>query len=123
MPAAFRTASLVVYPTDREGLGLSALEAMALERPLVATDAEGIREIVTHQRDAYLYAAGEADQLAQAMAKLLRDRPHATEIGKRARTTVAARFGHTAMAARYVDLYRRLCAAGEGKKGAGLGPP
>jgi glycosyltransferase involved in cell wall biosynthesis len=108
MPAAFRTASLVVYPTDREGLGLSALEAMALRRPLVATDAEGIREIVTNERDGYLYAPGQTDHLAQIMARILRDPRHAAEIGERARATVTSRFSSISMAARHLEVYRSL---------------
>ncbi len=108
MAPAFGSASLVVYPTDREGLGISALEAMALERAVVATDAEGIREIITHEQDGYLYAAGEADQLAQIMAKLLRERAHAAEIGNRGRQKVRGQFGHATMAQSYVGLYRSL---------------
>lgn len=108
MAPAFGTASLVVYPTDREGLGISALEAMALARPVVATDAEGIREIITHERDGYMYAAGETDHLAQIMAKLLRERAHAAEIGNRGRQKVISQFGHETMAQSYVGLYRSL---------------
>lgn len=108
MAPAFRAASLVVYPTDREGLGISVLEGMALERAVIATDAEGIREIIEHEQDGYLYAAGEADQLAQIMAKLLRERPHAAEIGSRAREKVRRKFGHAAMAQSYLALYRSL---------------
>ena len=108
MAPAFRTASLVVYPTDREGLGISALEAMALQRPVVATDAEGIREIITHEQDGYLYAAGETDQLAQIMAKLLRERSHAADIGSRARQKVMTKFSHAVMAQQHLDLYRSL---------------
>jgi len=108
MAPAFRAASLVVYPTDREGLGISVLEGMALERAVVATDAEGIREIIEHEQDGYLYAAGETEQLAQIMAKLLRERSHAAEIGRRARQKVIEKFGHTAMAQSYLELYRSL---------------
>jgi len=108
MAPAFRTSSLVVYPTDREGLGISALEAMALERAVVATDAEGIREIIEHERDGYMYAAGETDQLVQIMGKLLRERSHAAEIGRHARQKVITKFGHAAMAQSYLALYRSL---------------
>lgn len=122
MAPAFGIASLVVYPTDREGLGISALEAMALGRAVVATDAEGIREIIAHERDGYLYAAGEADQLAQIMAKLLRERSHAAEIGSWARQKVKAEFSHAVMARSYLALYRSLLGEQEKKK-AGQSPP
>ncbi|MBI3550892.1 MAG: glycosyltransferase family 4 protein [Elusimicrobia bacterium] len=122
MAPAFRAANLVVYPTDREGLGISALEAMALERPVVATDAEGIREIITHEQDGYLYAAGEADHLAQIMVKLLREKSHASDIGKRAKEKVKTEFSHATMAQSYVNLYNSLLDQ-ELKKRAGRSPP
>ncbi len=108
MPAVFRTSSLVVYPTDREGLGLSVLESMSLFTPVVATDAEGIREIITHEKDGYLYAAGEDNHLAQIMVKLLRDRRHAADLVQQAKSKVESRFNDMAMAMRHLEVYRSL---------------
>jgi glycosyltransferase involved in cell wall biosynthesis len=108
VPAVFAVSRLVVVPTEREGLGISVLEAMALRKPVVATDAEGIREIVRHENDGYLYAAGEADHLAQIMLKLLRDPAHSGHLGDQGHAKVSVRFSDVAMAAAHEYLYRSL---------------
>lgn len=113
VPAIFRSAKMLVVPTDREGLGISVLEAMALERPVVATDVEGIREIVKHEINGYRYAAGEATHLAQIMAKLLRDSQHASTLATAGYGTVRYAFSDVSMADRHEDLYRSLIASAQ----------
>lgn len=108
VPAAFRVASLVIYPTEREGLGLSALEAMALGRPVIATDAEGINEVINNDVNGYCYASGEITHLAHLMATVLSDHKRAATIGNCARETVISKFSHTKMAERHVEVYRSL---------------
>ncbi|MFZ0980484.1 MAG: N-acetyl-alpha-D-glucosaminyl L-malate synthase BshA [Candidatus Acidiferrales bacterium] len=48
-------ADLFLLPSDSESFGLAALEAMACQVPVVATDVGGLPEVVTHGIDGYLF--------------------------------------------------------------------
>ena len=50
-------ADLFLLPSDLESFGLAALEAMACEVPVIATNVGGLPEVVTHGVDGYLVAA------------------------------------------------------------------
>jgi glycosyltransferase involved in cell wall biosynthesis len=64
---------LFVQSSAYEGTPNAVLEAMALESPVVATDAGGTAELVTHGRDGLLVAAGDVEALAAAMQTAIAD--------------------------------------------------
>ncbi|WP_374407144.1 glycosyltransferase family 4 protein [Pelagerythrobacter sp.] len=67
---AIREASVFVLPSYREGTPRSVLEAMAMGRPIVTTDAPGCRETVTGGVNGRLVPVGDAEALASAMEEL-----------------------------------------------------
>ena len=60
-------ARALVMPSFAEGLPIVIMEAMALERPVLATYVAGIPELVKHGEDGWLFPAGSVDELASAM--------------------------------------------------------
>lgn len=66
-------ASAVVLPSYREGLPRSVLEAMAMARPVIATDVPGCREAVTNGRNGLLVPPRDPEALAGAMRAMLDD--------------------------------------------------
>jgi L-malate glycosyltransferase len=87
-----RQAHVLLMPSELEGFGLAALEAMACGVPAVATNVGGVPELVTHGEDGYLEAVGDiAAQSAQVMALLSDARLHET-MAKAARDTAVSRF-------------------------------
>lgn len=66
-------ASVYVLPSYREGTPRSVLEAMAMARPVITTDAPGCRETVEHGDNGLLVPIGDAAALAEAMEQLARD--------------------------------------------------
>jgi glycosyltransferase involved in cell wall biosynthesis len=92
IPAVFDEAAIVVMPSLSETFPHVALEAMASGRPLVASRVGGLPEIVTDGVDGLLVPAQDADALAAAVDRLLRDREFAARLGARARQTVLDRF-------------------------------
>ena len=71
---AIRQTSVFVLPSYREGTPRSVLEAMAMGRPIVTTDAPGCRETVTGGVNGLLVPVGDAHALATAMETLGGDR-------------------------------------------------
>jgi glycosyltransferase involved in cell wall biosynthesis len=67
---AFVLASVVTRAGKTEGIPVALMEAMALGRPVVATDVSGVRELVTDRVSGRLVAAGDAEALADAIVEL-----------------------------------------------------
>lgn len=63
--------SIFVLPSYHEGLPRSVIEAMAVGRPIITTEAPGCRETVEDGVNGYLVPVKNADKLAEAMEKLI----------------------------------------------------
>ena len=74
-----------VFPSLWEGTPLTVFEALAMGKPIVATDADGLVDVLTAGRDAIIVAKRDAPALARAMVRLI-DSPE-----DRARLSVHAR--------------------------------
>lgn len=76
---------LVVFPSLWEGTPLTAFEALAAGRPIIASDADGLSDILHDGRDAVIVPKRDAPALANAVLRLLDDP------GRRAALATAAR--------------------------------
>ena len=103
-----RAADLFVFPTENEAFGLSLVEAMACGLPAVTTAVGGIKDYVTHGRNAWVIAPGDGAALAAAVRALLDAPDHAAQLGRTARDTVLERFGEAALAAAYERLLQQV---------------
>jgi glycosyltransferase involved in cell wall biosynthesis len=68
VPRLLRAADLFVFPTHFEGMPLALLEAMAHHVPVVASDIEGVTEIMEHQQQGLLFRMGDRNALRQTLA-------------------------------------------------------
>ncbi|MBQ0977923.1 glycosyltransferase family 4 protein [Micromonospora sp. M61] len=71
MPDVYAAADIVVQPSWREGLGLSALEALASGTCLIATDVTGFDEFCVHEQNALLWTAKDPRSLARQLTRAL----------------------------------------------------
>ena len=100
---------LICLPSvTREGLGVALLEAMAMERPVAASDLEGIPEAVVDGVTGRLVEPRNIKQLAEAFEELLNDGERRATMGAAGRRRVERLFDARLMAARIVDLYDEL---------------
>ncbi|HEY5194057.1 MAG TPA: glycosyltransferase family 4 protein [Solirubrobacteraceae bacterium] len=101
-------ADIVVVPSSQpEPFGIVLIEAMALGRPVVATDAGGPREIVTTGHDGLLVTPGNATALADAIGQLVEDPDNARRLGSNARLT-AKKFTPRTLADHALSIYDEL---------------
>ena len=111
--APFMAASdLVVLPSRHESFGIVLIEAMSLAKPIVASSAGGIPEIVLDGAHGYLAPPGEPRELAQRALQLLADPAHAAQLGLAGRQRVGQIFTVQLMIERMVALYRQVATSG-----------
>jgi glycosyltransferase involved in cell wall biosynthesis len=92
VPAVTAALDVAVLPSYREAQGLSVLEAMALSRPVVASNVGGIPEMIEDGRTGLLVPPHDADALAAAIVRLLTDHPYADTLGRAGHDLVHDRF-------------------------------
>ena len=83
---------IVAIPSLREGFPMITLEAMAMAKPIVATNISGIDEQLCHERSALLVPPGSVSALSEALSTLARNRDLAQALGKEARCVVEEQF-------------------------------
>jgi glycosyltransferase involved in cell wall biosynthesis len=82
---AIEACSVYVLPSYREGTPRTVLEAMAMGRAIVTTDAPGCRETVVHGENGFLVPVQDAQALAQAMRRFVDEPALQRRMGARSR--------------------------------------
>jgi len=110
IPRLLKTADLVVAPSQWEGMPNAVLEGMAAGRPIVATAAEGVTELIEPGQHGLVVPVGDGHALAKAIVQMLTNRDAARWMGQAARDRARTGFTWGRVASAYDDLYRRLLA-------------
>ncbi|MBY0494612.1 MAG: glycosyltransferase family 4 protein [Cyanobacteria bacterium] len=105
--AALSAFDIVVFPSLWEGTPLTVFETLAMGKPIVATDADGLLDVLTDRKDALIVPKADAGALADAISYLL-ERPHAAAgLGEQARK-VGRRYDIAAFVRKMERLYELL---------------
>jgi glycosyltransferase involved in cell wall biosynthesis len=99
---------LFVLPSRFETFGIAVLEAMACRKPVVATTAGGIPEIIKNSQNGILVEPDDPAALAEAMLLLLKDPGLQQTIAKNGRATVETKFRWESTGRAYEDAFSRL---------------
>ncbi len=97
-------ADLYVHPSFLDNSPTAVLEAMALGKPVVATDVGGIPELIA-DGETGLLVPPEPEALAQAVVRLLEDKPYAEALGRQAREVAQRSFRWNRVGEQFVELY------------------
>lgn len=104
-----QTATIVVLPSVYgEGVPKSLIEAAACEKPIVAYDIPGSREIVRHEVNGLLVPVREVESLADAICKLLEESELCKRMGREGRKIVEREFSEKNVTEKTLSLYRNL---------------
>ena len=104
----YRRATIHVIPALDEGLGLTAVEALLSETPVVGFRSGGLPDIVPEGAAGLLVDPGDERALAEALDAVLGDPVRARAMGLAGRAHAEERFGAGAASERYASLYRRI---------------
>ena len=105
---AYSGIDVLMLPSEEEPFGRVLIEAMAAERPVIATDCGGPREIVADGITGRLVPPKDVDALASAMVEMATQRAMASCMGKRGREEAERRFNSEMMARKVEQVYREL---------------
>jgi glycosyltransferase-like protein len=109
----FRAADVFAFPSVKEGFGLAALEALAAELPVVASDLDVFRSFLADGESALLAPRGDAPALARALGRVAAD-PELRERLRAGGSRVAAGYTWDAAAADHERAYEAFLASGAG---------
>ncbi|HKJ24640.1 MAG TPA: glycosyltransferase family 4 protein, partial [Myxococcota bacterium] len=106
----YRRAAVVAVPSNFEGFGLPAAEAMACGTPVVASTAGALPEVVRAGGGGVLVPPRDPEALAKGIRSLLEQPEARRELAERAREGVVAHFSWPAVARRTVEVYEEALA-------------
>ena len=108
IPTIMKASDVFVLPSYREGLPRSIIEAMAMSKPIIATDIRGCREEVFPGENGFLVEKANAKELGEAMTSLLEDTDLAVKYGMRSREIVEELFDEEKVLGKQIQLFDTL---------------
>jgi len=94
----------LVLPSLSEGLGRVLMEAMALEKPVIASNVGGIPELIKDDENGFLFEKGDSKELARKFKILLEDRNLAKKMGKKGKDIIKNKFSNEKYVKNYISM-------------------
>jgi glycosyltransferase involved in cell wall biosynthesis len=108
LPVYYAAADVCVVPSHYEPFGLVAIEAMASDTPVIASDVGGLQFTVASEETGLLVPPKDNAGFAQAIDRILGNPDWQKQLGQNARQRVEAKFSWDGVASQLSDLYTRL---------------
>ena len=109
-PSYYAHSSVYACPTTKASFGITLLESMACETPVVCSDILGFRDVVKHEREALMFPCGDVNALADDLVRLLDDETLRARLGKAGRQQ-AQNYGWPSVTAAVLDVYSAVLGA------------
>lgn len=106
-PSYYANCSIYACPTTKASFGITLLESMACETPIVCSDILGFRDVVRHDREALMVPCGDRDALADALVRLIDDQTLRARLGTRGRQE-AMQYGWDRVTEQVLDVYHSI---------------
>jgi len=103
-----KDATVCVFPTFAEALPVSWLEAMAMEKAIVASNIGWAKEMIDDGKEGFLVRPTHHQEYAERILELLDNAHKRTLFGKAAREKVKAKFSHNLVAKQSVEFYKSV---------------
>jgi glycosyltransferase involved in cell wall biosynthesis len=111
VPAILAASASLVLPSRWEGMPNVVLEAMASRLPVLATDVEGVRELLGDEADPQTVPYGDTEAFVKKLLALMSERELARQLGRKNRLRVETEFTLDRMVGAYQDLWESLVAS------------
>jgi len=108
IPVVMNSIDILLAPSYQESFSYTLLEAMAMKKPVIASDAGGTPEMISDGENGILVPPGDPEALARAASALLADADLRNRISKRARQIIIKDWSIDIMAARTMQVYEEV---------------
>jgi glycosyltransferase involved in cell wall biosynthesis len=110
MPIAYSLTNIVISSSiEPEAFGRVAVEAQAMEKPIIASDIGGSRETILNEKSGFLYKSNDPRELAKVLNKVMElDKEALYLIGKEGRKNVIKKFNVDKMCQTTLTEYQKL---------------
>jgi len=108
MVKIYQDADIVVLPSYREGMPKSLIEACAIGRPIVTTNAIGCRECVDEGKNGYKVPVKSIDELVKALEKLILSEEKRINMGNYSREKAEKEFSQEMVISNHINIYSNL---------------
>ncbi len=95
-------------PSLQEGLGTVLLEAMAVGKPVVASNVGGVSSVIRHKETGYLVPPNDPQQLSQGLLEVMQDEALASRLASSGAELVRQKYHAARMVSETAGLYRKL---------------
>ncbi|HKO17135.1 MAG TPA: glycosyltransferase family 4 protein [Gemmatimonadaceae bacterium] len=106
-PSYYAHSTVYACPTTKASFGITLLESMACETPIVCSDILGFRDVVADGREALMVPCGDKRALSDALARILDDPALGIQLGSTGRMHSLA-YSWPRVTARVLDVYRSV---------------
>ena len=106
-PSYYANCSMYACPTTKASFGITLLESMACETPIVCSDILGFQDVVKQDREALMVPCGDRDALANAIIRLIDDEPLRRRLGTRGREE-SLQYGWDRVTEQVLGVYRSV---------------
>lgn len=113
VPAALSKMDLVCFGSRLESFGVSAVEAMACELPVIATEAEGFKEIIEPGVTGYIVPQDAPEEMATYIMKLFYEPELRKKMGQEGRKRVIRHYNWDKNIRKMIELYNSINIDGE----------
>src|SRR6266498_628240 len=108
LPSYYSVMDVLVHPSLRDGMPNALLEAMACEKPIVATPVGGVIDVVKDCENGRITPVNDVNSLTQIIQEILSDKSEQKHLGKSARLTVQSKYTLEQELEGNLELYRKL---------------
>jgi phosphatidyl-myo-inositol alpha-mannosyltransferase len=106
-PSYYAHSSVYACPTTKASFGITLLESMACETPVVCSDILGFRDVVVDGREALMVPCGDRDALADALVRVLDDQGLAIQLSTTGRQN-SLEYSWEHVTSRVLDVYQTV---------------
>lgn len=103
-----QSADLFLLPSELESFGLAALEAMSCGVPVIATNTQGIPEVVINSKNGFLSNVGDTDDMAKNAIKILTDKDLHQYLSQESRKRAVEVFNEEKIINHYLEYYENI---------------
>jgi len=106
-PSYYAHSTVYACPTTKASFGITLLESMACETPVVCSDILGFQDVVEHDREALMVPCGDHRALAESLVQILDDPALAMRLGATGRENSLS-YSWPHVTAQVLDVYRSV---------------